>query len=246
MGDLGTTTSATHEADADAVGAGRTNSHPRTVRRRRSLPGGRAVVGAFLVTAAAVAVFAAYLDATAAPAAAWLVATTDVAPGEVVGADTLDSVAMDVPVAQQDRLVPADARDRVEGRVALGPVRAGDLLQWTTVLAVEPPAGASTFTFSLPPDRVAFRGDLAAGDRVDVVATYGETTVYVARAVPLLARPAASGGEGATITVAIDDPDTVLAIANALDAARVFVVRSDPDAPDDATPTPFRPGTGGS
>ena len=234
MADLGTTT-----APADVAGNGSAPS--RTVRRRRSLPGGRAVAGAFLVTAAAVGVFAAYLNATAAPSTEWLVAATEIAPGDVLDAGALDTVAIDVPEAQRDRLVPADALDRVTGRVALGPVRDGDLLQWTTVLAVEAPDGATTFTFSLPATRVAFRGDLAAGDRIDIVATYSDTTVYVARDVQLLANPATAGGDGgATITIAVDDPDTVLAVANALDAAQVFVVRSDPDA-DGGTPPPFRP-----
>ena len=57
----------------------------------------------------------------------------------------------------------------------------------------------------------------------------------------LLANPATAAGDGgATITIAVDDPDTVLAVANALDAAQVFVVRSDPDG-DGALPAPFRP-----
>ena len=155
MADLGTTTSPSTEVSGNGAGPG------RTVRRRRSLPGGRAVAGAFLVTAAAVGVFAAYLDATADPSTSWLVAGTEIAPGDVVEAGDLDTVAIEVPEAQQDQLVPADAADRVVGRVALGPVRRGDLVQWTTVLAVEPPDGSTTFTFSLPANRVAFRGDLA-------------------------------------------------------------------------------------
>lgn len=235
MADLGTTTSASPEVSDNG------GRPARTVRRRRSLPGGRAVAGAFLVTAAAVGVFAAYLDATAEPSTTWLVATTEVAPGEVLAPQALDTVAIEVPPAQRDRLVPADAVDRVTGRVALGPVREGDLLQWTTVLAVEAPDGATTFSFSVPVDRVAFGGDLAAGDAIDLVATYGDTTVYVAHDLSLLANPADTSGDGdATITVAVDDPATVLAVANALDAARVFVVRSDPDGAG-ASPGPFRP-----
>ena len=93
--------------------------------------------------------------------------------------------------------------------------------------------------------RVAFRGDLASGDTIDVVATYSDATVYVARDIQLLANPATvSGGDGATITIAVEEPDTVLAIANALDAAQVFVLRSDPDGGDEL-PAPFRPDVGG-
>lgn len=222
----------------------------RAVRRRRTLPGGRAVVGAFLVMAASVGVFAAYLDATAAPSTSWLVAARAIAPGSVVTADALDTAAMDVPDGQRAALVPADALDRVVGRVALGPVRPGDLLLWTTVLAVEAPVGATTFTFAVPTNRVAFRGDLAAGDRIDLVATYADTTQFVARGIPLLASPAATASEGsATITVAIDDPGTVLRIANALDAAKVFVVRSAPSTEPGASdpgPPPYRATSGRS
>jgi hypothetical protein len=240
LADLGTSTSTTPGTTTNGSGPG------RSVRRHRSLPGGRAVAGAFLVTAAAVGVFAAYLDATAEPSASWLVATREVAAGDVIDADVLDEVAIDVPQAQRESLVPADRADDVVGRVALGPVREGDLLQWTTVLAVEPPEGASTFTFSVPSSRVAFRGDLAAGDTIDLVATYSETTVYVARDIPLLAGPATGGGDGtATITVAVNDPDTVLAVANALDAAQVYVLRSDPDGGETELPAPFRPDVGG-
>lgn len=214
----------------------------RKVRRRRSLPGGRAVAGAFLVTAAAVGVFGAYLDATAAPTTQYVVAADDIAPGQVVDRADLDTVALEVPPVQRDQLVPEGRVDEVVGRVALGPVRAGDLVQWTTVLAVEPPDGASTFTFSIPASRVAYGGDLAVGDRIDLVATYGDTTRYVARDIALLQHPRAVAGDGgATITIAVDRPDSVLAIANALDAAQVFVVRSDPDAEADDRPAPFRP-----
>lgn len=235
MADLGTTTSTPTTVSGN--GAGTT----RTVRRRRTLPGGRAIAGAFLITAAAVGVFAAYLNATALPSDQWLVAAGEIAPGTVLDRGALDTVAMDVPEAQSTQLVPAERVDDVVGRVALGPVRTGDLLQWTTVLADAPPDGASTFTFSVPGSRVALRGDLAAGDTIDVVATYSDTTVYVARDIALLTRPATGSGDGATtITIAVEDPATVLAVANALDSARVFVVRSDPDAGDEV-PAPFRP-----
>lgn len=234
MADLGTTTSTPTKVSANGAGT-------RAVRRRRSLPGGRAIAGALLITAAAVGVFAAYLNATALPSESWVVAASELAPGTVLDRAALDTVAMDVPVAQSQQLVPADRIDDVVGRVALGPVRTGDLVQWTTVLADEAPDGASTFTFSVPASRVAFRGELAAGDTIDIVATYSDTTVYVARDIALLTRPATGSGDGATtITIAVEDPTTVLAVANALDSARVFVVRSDPDGGDEV-PSPFRP-----
>ena len=56
----------------------------RTIRPRRSLPGGRAVVGAFLVVVAAVGTFGAYLSATAAPSTSYLVAARSFQLGHVI------------------------------------------------------------------------------------------------------------------------------------------------------------------
>lgn len=238
MADLGTTTS----TPAPPPPAEDATTH-RRVRRRRSLPGGRAVAGAFLITAAAVGVFAAYLNATAAPSDRWLVAAQDVTRGTVIEASMLDEVAMDVPAEHQSALVEAGNLDAVVGRVALGPLRAGDLLQDTTVLTDAPPSNASTFTFSVSSSRVALQGDLSSGDTVDIVATYDDTTMYVARDVELRGDPAA-GDAGTSLTIAADSPDVVLAVANALDVADVFVLRSPPEgAGDGDLPPPFRAST---
>lgn len=234
MADLGTTTAPVPSTTAPDTSPG------RRVMRRRSLPGGRAVAGAFLITAAAVGVFAAYLNATAEPTTRYVVATTDIPRGTIVTADLLDTVAIDLPETHRSSTVPAGNIDSVIGRVTLGPIRSGDLLQWTTVLSVEPPPGAATMTFSLPTSRVAHRGNLAAGDTVDIVATYGDTTLYVARRVELLSN-AVPGDSGISLTIAVDDPGVGLAIANALDQARVYLLRSSPDTT--TAPPPFRPTT---
>jgi hypothetical protein len=235
MADLGTTTAPPPPSTTPPD-----TSSGRRVGRRRSLPGGRAVAGAFLITAAAVGVFASYLNATAEPTTRYVVATTDIPRGTVVSADMLDTVAIELPEMQRSSTVPAGNIDNVIGRVTLGPVRGGDLLQWTTVLSVDPPPGAATMTFSLPTSRVAHRGNLAAGDTVDIVATYGDTTLYVATRVELLSN-AVPGDSGISLTIAVDDPQVGLAIANALDQARVYILRSSPDS--SAVPPPFRPTT---
>jgi Flp pilus assembly protein CpaB len=217
MGDLGTTTRPATAAD---------DAPARTVRRQRTLPGGRAVVGAFLITAAAVGVFAAYLTTTAAPSTRFAVAARDIPPGTRITADMVALVPMDLPAAQASAAVTSP--DRVVGRVALGPVRAGDLLQGSTFLAPEAPTGTTGFTFAIPSAR-ALAGSLVAGDRIDVVATYGDTTGFVARSVPVV-RVSGDGTNGALlVTIAVGDPATVLDIANALDNAQVHLARTDPD-----------------
>ena len=60
----------------------------RSLRRRRALPGGRAVAGGFLVALAAVGIFAAYTDATADTRQAYVVARRPLALGQrLSGAD---------------------------------------------------------------------------------------------------------------------------------------------------------------
>ena len=87
---------------------------PRTLTRRRSLPGGRAVVGGLLVTASAVGLFAASGAASDGPRAAYVVATHDIGAGQRFGPDDLALVRLDLPTRQRSRsytsigtLVPA-------------------------------------------------------------------------------------------------------------------------------------------
>src|SRR5687767_6656963 len=76
---------------------------PRPVRRRRSLPSGRAVVGGFLVALAMVGTFAAYSASTAPPVTRYAVATRDLAPGDTIDAGALQLVAIDLPDGQRRR-----------------------------------------------------------------------------------------------------------------------------------------------
>ncbi|TML58120.1 MAG: hypothetical protein E6G17_12765, partial [Actinobacteria bacterium] len=83
------------ERDTVAVGAG--NGAGRAVRRRRSLPSGRALVGGLLVAIAAVGVFGAWLSATAAPTSSYVVARHDIAPGHRVTRADLALVRLHLP-----------------------------------------------------------------------------------------------------------------------------------------------------
>ena len=70
--------------DSATVSPATTNGHagPKPVTRRQALPGGRAVLGGFLVAASAVGVFAAWTSSSRGPTARYVVVTDDVAPGE--------------------------------------------------------------------------------------------------------------------------------------------------------------------
>ncbi len=74
----------------------RGSSKGPTVRPRRGLPSGRAVVGGFLVALAAIGVFAAYTSATAEPVTEYVVAARDLTPGEQLTSGDVELVAIDL------------------------------------------------------------------------------------------------------------------------------------------------------
>ena len=212
------------------VSNGHVKAGPRPVRRRRTLPGGRAVVGGFLVAASATGVFAAWSASTDGPAASYVVVTGDVAPGERIDRGDLALVAIDLPAAQR-RHAFTDLRVLV-GATALAPLVDGQLVQSSDVAK---PVGA--------PERAqvsvrvesgsAVGGDLRAGDRVDVIATYTsggepETTTISRGAivVKVLADDARVGSGGSVVVVLAVRPDELEPIASAAAAGHVTIART--------------------
>jgi pilus assembly protein CpaB len=224
------------------VGAEHADGGSRAVRRPRTLPGGRAVVGALLIAAAAVGVFAAYLDATAEPDTSYLVAQASIAPGtrlEDVGtiASLFQARAIDLAPDLAARAIALEDAESLVGRVVIAPVEPGDLLVRSGLVADGGVADATKLSFSI--DRAdAVAGTLEPGERIDVLATYGSGdaayTAYVVRGVPLLAvsRDAAGGGLGGgsggplTLTVAVTAAEDVQALAHAVATADLVVTRS--------------------
>lgn len=191
-------------------------------------------MGAFLVAAAAVGVFAAYINATAEPTTTYLVATQDIPVGGRVTEGMLRAVALDLPLELTDTAIPGDAADQLIGRQVLGPVSTNDLLVRTIFQSPSTPEGTATFSFSIAPSR-ALGGNVNPGDRIDLVATYDQQdnttfTGYVARQVPILRSEPTDAG--IVLTVAVADPALVLRMINALETAEVYILRSDPDKGD--------------
>lgn len=232
-------------------------SPARRVHRLRGLPGGRAVVGALLVTAAAVGVLAAYLDAVAEPDTRYLVARADIEPGtrlastEVVAElFDLQPLALDGPVA--DRAYSGEQLEGLLGRRIVVPLVPGDLLLRSGVVEDGGIADAHSLSFAVNPS-AAVAGRLRAGELIDVLATYGSGesawTGYVVRAVPLIAvdrgEGAALAGSGPfVLTVAVASPEEVQALTHALHAADIVVTRATGGEPG-PTPPPFRPARDG-
>ncbi len=144
----------------------------RQVHPVRRLPGGRAVVGGFLVAVSVVGVFAAYTNARSSPDRSYAVVTGDVAAGERLSSSDLALVPLDLPSDQQ-RVAFADLA-LLEGSTTLSPMAAGQLVQSGDVAK---PAGGpqrAQISLSLDPGN-ALGGDpglLGAGERVRVIATF--------------------------------------------------------------------------
>ncbi len=207
------------------------NGGGRPLRRRRTLPGGRAVVGGFLVALAAVGIFAAYTGATADTRQQYLVSRQDLPIGHRIQSADLATLAMDLPPEVGSRA----ARDpsRLVGTVVIGPLAKGELIQASDVA---PPGSEGNtgpqVSFAIDSAR-ALDGRLKVGELVDVVATYDAAgsgqTMVVARGARVVERskPTSTLSDGGkeVITLSVSTRADTLALAHAANAGDVTLVR---------------------
>lgn len=214
--------------DAAANGGGGS----RTVRPRRGLPSGRAVIGGFLVALAAVGVFAAYTSVTAPPATRYAVATRDLQPGEQIDAGAVELVPINLPDAQRQRSY--DQVGPLMDATVIEPLVAGELLQEGSLIATGAEVGTRTVSFPIEPAR-AVNATLKTGERVDILATFGTggdaCTHLVAGDVPIVAVTESTGSlvgqtGGMTVTVQVASADAGLAVAHAANAGMMTLVRT--------------------
>jgi Flp pilus assembly protein CpaB len=218
------------EARAEAARA----DGSRPLRRHRPLPGGRAVVGGFLVTAAAVGLFAAYTGATTQRGVAYVVARQTLTVGQRITPDDITTAPMALSATLGGSLAFRDP-GRLVGALVVGPVRAGELVQASDVVAGAGATSQRQLSFSIASSR-AVDGSLQVGDLVDVLATYGSganaVTVAVVRRAQVVAHTDTSGaldqngGATETITLGLASSTDALALAQAVDAGQVTLVRS--------------------
>jgi Flp pilus assembly protein CpaB len=214
-----------------ATGHGSAAPDPPTVRRRRPLPGGRAVLGAFLIAVAVVGVFGAYLSATAEPDSAYAVAAETLDAGAVITKGDIRLVRMNLPPEVRARSI-ADVQALL-GATVLHPLRPGELIRSGDVIRGGGARGTRELSFAVEGSR-ALGERIAPGERIDVLATYGSgeqayTVVVVADTPVLRVDPAGGGlaGEGRVeLTVALDRAEDALALAHAVDVGQVTVVRA--------------------
>ncbi len=229
MADLGTAPSTSSDL---SNGSGPPRS-ARPLHRARSLPGGRAVVGGFLVAASAVGVFAAYTAASSGPDTSYVVVDVDVPAGERITADQLSLVPLELPDAQRE--VAFTDLELLDGATALSSMTAGQLVQTGDV--AKPAGGPRRAQISLAVDPGnALGGDpslLGDGDRVAVIATYTAggtaTTSTVSRdamVVRVLGGDDRVGGAGGLTVVLAVPPEDLEPIARASAAGVVSLART--------------------
>ncbi|HWH33810.1 MAG TPA: SAF domain-containing protein [Acidimicrobiales bacterium] len=233
MADLSTLPAAPEPPAGHPNGARTSSSPARTVRSPRRLPGGRAVVGGFLVAASAVGTFAAWTAASSPPSTAYVVVTADVGGGQRIGAGQVALVAMELPEEQRPHAF-AELAD-LDGAVALAPMAAGQLVQTSDVAR---PAGAperAQISLSLDPGS-ALGGDpalLGEGEQVAVISTLTqggrpETATVSSDAVVVKVidgRERVGGGSGLTVVLAVR-PGDLEPVAGAAAAGTVALART--------------------
>jgi hypothetical protein len=215
------------------------------VTRRRGLPSGRAVVGGFLIALAALGVFVAYQGAARHATTQYAVVAHDVAPGSILTAADLETAGMELPNELAGRAFTDPSA--LVGKVTLGPLTDGELVQRSAVVA--PAQAGSAYQVSLPIDRSrALAGGLVAGEVVDVLVTYASETIVVSRGATVVRSD--SGGRGTigsggetVLVLAVRSPDEVLAITHGSQVGKVTVVRTTGVADEDVGPNSYQPPT---
>lgn len=217
---------------------------PQVIERRPGLPGGRAALGGLLISLAAVGVFLAYTGANKGPSESIVVAVRDIRVGEVIEADDIQVVLAELPGAASRGAF--ESTRSLLGRIALGPISEGEIVQAGALTAQRATSGAHEIAITLPREQIAI-GRLKQGERVDVFVTYDERTTSVVRG----AQVVLIGGEGdrsltsdreITIVVAVPSGDIVAALVHALRTGDVTVVRSTFADADDGKPLGFETG----
>lgn len=218
----------------------------RAVRRRRGLPGSRAVVGGLLVAASAVGLFAAASRSGGGPIHSYVVARQQLAAGTRLQASDLELVPMELASPVRSRVF--DRAQPLVGATLVSPLGAGELVQSSAVVARTGDTASRELSFTLERGRVGT--GIKQGERVDLLATYGTGTdaftVVVVRSALLVAidRPRTSSGDTGppTVTVAVDDPADALALAHAIQLGKVTLVRATGAPPLPGVPPTYRAG----
>lgn len=177
---------------------------------------------------AAVGTFLAWHRATGGPDSSYVVAARPVPPGQRLTADDLRLAPLEL-----DSAVSSGAFSKVDtvvGRVTLGPVGEGELVQSAQVSDIAQDGSAVEVAFALPRDR-AVDGRLRSGDRVDVFVTEGDRTSIVLEGVRVVTATeggsvSVTGGGDVMVTVGLEDPSERSDLIHAVRVGDVTLARS--------------------
>jgi hypothetical protein len=193
------------------------------------------VIGGLLVAASAVGLFSLSTSAQSGPRHSYVVVRHAVAPGARLTEADLTRLPLDLP-PELERHAFKQVGTLV-GATVIAPLAAGDLVQASAVVAK--PSGPASREVTFGVARQTLAGNLEEGERIDVVATYGGggdaySSVVLRQALLVgldRGRDKVGSGEDAAITVAVEDPDDAVALAHAVQLAKLTVVRSTGAAP---------------
>ena len=201
------------------------------VRRRPSLPNGRAVVGGLLVAASAVGIYGVQHTSTAPPGTRYVVAARPLVAGQALESGDLSLAAADLPIGATRRSFTTLAP--LIGRVLVANLADGELVQASSVGPARAlGTGEREVSFSVDPSR-ALGDRIVPGDIVDVLATYTaggisrtEPVVLFARIIDRQDRAGIGGASGFVFTVAISRPEDVLRLVSSIASGTLTIVRS--------------------
>ena len=151
-----------------ATGLSQVRPAAGTLRRRRSLPNTRAVLGALLVIVAVVGVFATWLEAGTPPGQHYVVARHGLTPGSELRPGDLALATMTLPAPNAAHAFRSV--DALVGRVVAAPVGAGDLVPASAVLGSAQRFGQRQVSLVID---VTEAVALQVGQPVDVLVTHG-------------------------------------------------------------------------
>lgn len=200
------------------------------------------MVGGLLVALAALGAFAVSASGASDGRGSVVVAADDLHPGEVVTADDVELARASLPSSAHGFAMVED----VLGRVALGPVGRGEVLQASSLTDDTVAAGSRReVALTLPPEQVAV-GRLRVGERVDVFVTYDEQTSSIVEGAEVVQLTL---GDDSSLTrqgdislvVSVESKELVAALVHALRTGAVTVVRSTLAEEADDEPTAFAP-----
>jgi Flp pilus assembly protein CpaB len=158
------------------------------------------------------------------------VATKDLSAGAQLQAGDMRQIEVTLDSPQLNRLVMWADRNQYVGYTVAGPIAEGDMITKAQVRRAATANGLDAMSIPIPRTR-AVGGELAIGDRIDVINNSPATSEYAARDIEVIAVKEGGGGgalasaEGFHLIVAVA-PDQAVAIAKALDTGKIDVVRT--------------------